>query len=520
MRRLVALLVILIAAAITAGCTSGNGAPGASARPSAKPSPSITPFPLPTGTLPQPATLAGYYSQHLDWQHCETDFECSWLVVPVDYTRPDGERFALPVIKLPAAHPSQRVGSLVINPGGPGGSGVLYALGASSGEFTQAVLDRFDIVGFDPRAVSNSYPALRCTNGPELDKIFAAGGFPVQGAEVAATVAAGKLYAQKCEQNAGALLPYVGTANAAKDMDILRATLGQSKLTYLGKSYGTLLGASYAQQFPSRVRALVLDGAVNPSLTGLQLAVEQSEGFENAFGQFTHWCVTRPGCPFGTDAARAVPAVLALLEKATAKPLKNRLNDGQDANGSMLMGGISAALYSRQQWPTLENGLTQAEGGDGTALVELANEEEERLPNGSYTNLSDVATSVDCVDRAWPKSTSAYAAAANEAAKAAPLFGPAIVWGSVTCAYWPVPPSPVQVRVAGAPPILVVGDLHDPATPYEWAQALTKDLSSGVLLGWNGEGHTSYMQGSSCVDDAVDQYLIDLKTPRSGMICG
>jgi pimeloyl-ACP methyl ester carboxylesterase len=475
---------------------------------------------VPSTSLPEPTTLAGYYAQHLDWVPCETYFECSWLVVPVSYADPGGQRFALPVIKLPAADPKEQIGALVVNPGGPGESGLLYALGARSGEFTQAVLNRFDIVSFDPRGVNDSYPALRCTTGQELDQINEAGGFPMTGRSLASEIAASKLYASKCEQNAGSLLPYMGTANSAKDMDILRAALGESRLTYLGKSYGTILGASYAQQFPSHVRALVLDGAVDPSLTGLSADITQAEGFEDAFGQFTDWCVTQSACPFGKDAASAVGVVGGLLVKATDHPLKVALaGDDQQADGSMLLSGIVAALYSKQEWPVLETALSQAEDGNGTQLLELANDLLERLPDGTYSNLADVLTSVDCVDRPWPKSMSAYQTAAKEAAKVAPIFGTAEVWGSLTCAYWPVPASPVRVKVTGTPPILVVGDLHDPATPYEWAQALTKDIASGVLLGWNGEGHTSYMEGSTCVNDAVDSYLIDLRTPRRGTIC-
>ncbi|MGH3168448.1 MAG: alpha/beta hydrolase [Trebonia sp.] len=515
MRRLGAFFAILVAATIAAGCTSARPGP-----PKPTPSASVTPFPLPSTSLPQPTALSGYYAQRLDWVPCETSFECSWLVVPVNYAKPGQERFALPVIKLPAADPKERIGALVINPGGPGGSGVLYALGARTGEFTQAVLDRFDIVSFDPRGVGNSYPALRCTTGPELDQINEAGGFPMTGRNLGSGVAASKLYAQKCQQKAGSLLPYMGTASSAKDMDILRAALGESKLTYLGKSYGTILGASYAQQFPSRVRALVLDGAVDPSLTGLQSDITQAEGFEGAFGQFTDWCVTQPACPFGKNTGNAVAAVSKLLVKASEHPLKVTLpGDDQKADGPMLLEGVVSALYSKQEWPVLEAALSQAEAGDGTQLLELADNLLERLPNGTYSNLSDVLTSVDCIDRPWPKSMPAYRAAADEAARVAPLFGAESVWGSLTCAYWPVPARPVHVKVTGTPPVLVVGDRHDPATPYAWAQALTRDISSGVLLGWNGEGHTSYMEGSTCVDDAVDSYLIDLTTPRSGTIC-
>ena len=517
-------LALLVAAACAVACTSS--VPVASHSPAAASTAAPSGAASPGGTSgPAPATLAQYYAQRLDWQPCDKYFECARLLVPFDYTRPDWRRFSLPVIKLPAANPvpDSRIGALVINPGGPGGSGVEYALSARTGEFTQAVLDRFDIVGFDPRGVGGSEPAVRCMSGPQLDKYFATDDTPATAAQFATLVSESKLYASQCARNAAGLLPYVGTVNAAKDMDVLRAALGEPALTYLGKSYGTVLGASYAQQFPSRVRALVLDGAVNPALTGLQVDVAQAEGFESAFGQFTAWCVAQSLCPLGHTAAGAAPKVAGLLAAANRRPLGNLLDDGQPANGAMLLTGIAAALYLRQEWPLLESALSGAfSSDDGTLLVELANSLMERNPNGTYSNLSDAETSVDCIDRPWPRSLAAWRAAAGAAARSAPLFGAPLVWGSLPCAYWPVRPSVVQVRAAGtreAPPILVVGDLHDPATPYQWAVGLARDLASGVLLGWNGEGHTSYMEGSACVDDTVDAYLISLRTPRSGKIC-
>jgi pimeloyl-ACP methyl ester carboxylesterase len=516
---------VLAAVVCGAGCTSGAGTPVSSATPKPALSGTATSA-APAPATPAPTTLAAYYKQTLHWQPCDKYFQCARLLVPFDYARPAWRRFSLPVIKLPAADPGRRIGGLVINPGGPGGSGVQYALAARSGEFTPAVLGRFDVVGFDPRGVGGSEPAVRCMTGPQLDKYFATDDAPASAAQFAAVVSESKLYAAQCARNASELLPYVGTVNAARDMDVLRAALGEPALTYLGKSYGTFLGASYAQQFPHRVRALVLDGAVDPALSGSQDDVAQAMGFESAFGQFAAWCATQSGCPFGRNSASAVPKVAALLAQANRQPLGNELADGQPANGTMLLTGIAAALYLRQEWPILKSALSEAFGaGDGTVLVELANDLMERNPNGTYSNLSDAELSVNCVDRPWPRSLGAWRAAAAAASKAAPLFGAPIVWGSLPCAYWPVAPASVTLRggtskaASGAPPILVVGDLHDPATPYPWAQALAADLASGVLLGWNGEGHTSYMQGSSCVDGIVDAYLIGLKVPVSGTVC-
>jgi pimeloyl-ACP methyl ester carboxylesterase len=470
---------------------------------------------------PQPSTLAGYYAQRLDWQPCNNGFECAQLVVPFDYARPDGRRFTLPVIKLPAADPSRRIGELVINPGGPGASGVQYALSARS-EFPPALLARFDIVGFDPRGVGGSRPALNCMTGPQLDKFFATDDEPSAAAQLASLIAQSKLFAADCQANSADLLPYVGTQNAARDMDVLRAALGEAKLTYLGKSYGTYLGAWYAQLFPRRVRALVLDGAVDPDTPALQADTVQAEGFQVAFGAFASWCLASATCPLGHGGtvAAAEAKLQALITQANAAPLRNQLGDGQVADGAMLLNGVAAALYSRSYWPILQNALADAFSGNGASLVELANALYERNPNGTYSTLANAVTAIDCLDKPWPRPLAAWQAAATAAAKDAPLFGAALVWGSLSCAYWPVPSYPLpQIRAAGAPPVLVVGTLRDPATPYRWAQALAGDLSSGVLLGWNGVGHTAYGEGSTCVDTTVNDYLFSLTVPKSGTVC-
>jgi pimeloyl-ACP methyl ester carboxylesterase len=470
---------------------------------------------------PQPATLAGYYAQRLDWRPCDGGFQCAQLVVPFDYAKPGGPRFTLPVVKLPAADPSQRIGALVINPGGPGASGVQYALAARL-EFPAAVLDRFDIVGFDPRGVGGSQPALNCLTGPQLDTFLATDDEPSDPAQLARVIAESKQFAAQCERNSAALLPYVGTPNAARDMDVLRSALGESQLTYVGKSYGTYLGAWYAQLFSHRVRALVLDGAVDPDTSSLQATIVQAEGFQTAFGSFAAWCLASASCPLGPggSVAAAEAKVEGLITRADSVPLANHLGDRQVADGAMLLTGVADALYSRSFWPILSSALDSAFAGDGTGLVELANQLYERNANGTYSNLASALTAIDCLDRPWPRSLGAWQSAASAAAQAAPIFGTALVWGSLTCAYWPVPSYPLpQIRAAGAPPILVIGTLRDPATPYRWAQALARDLSSGVLLGWNGDGHTAYGEGSACVDTIVNDYLINLAVPRSGTVC-
>jgi pimeloyl-ACP methyl ester carboxylesterase len=519
-----ALTGALSAVVLTACSTSGTGHAAASASASsAAPDPwASAPIAGPPG--PAPTTLAGYYAQKLHWQACHQGFQCARLLVPFDYRRPAWRRFSLPVIRLAATDPAQRIGSLVVNPGGPGGSGVSYALQARS-EIAAPVRARFDIVGFDPRGVGASEPAIYCLTGPQLDTYFSTNENLTGASHLAPVIAEAKQFARGCERESGALLPWVGTPNAARDMDVLRAALGDAKLTYLGKSYGTYLGTWYAQLFPSHVRALVLDGAIDPGSSSLRMNIVQGQGFEVALRAFVADCVARAGCPVGRGSVAAgVARIQALVSRATAHPLINNLSN-QRADGALVLNGIATALYSQAYWPTLREALTSAFGGDGTVLVELANALWERSTTGQYTNLADANMAVECLDRPWPSGTgpsglSRWRSAAAAAARAAPAFGSPIMWGSLPCAYWPVRSSPLpSIRAAGAPPILVIGNKRDPATPYRWAQALAGDLKSGVLLGWDGNGHTAYMMGSSCVDGLVNRYLVDLAVPRSGTVC-
>ena len=507
---------ILAGALLIAGCSTGTAGQPSTAR---------TPAPAGSGTSQAtapaalPTTIAGYDAQRLNWKPCAHRFQCARLLVPFDYQRPAWRRFSLPVIRLPASNPAQRIGSLVINPGGPGGSGISYVLQARS-VVSAAVRARFDVVGFDPRGVGASVPAIHCLTGQQLDTYFATSDNPLTPAQLATVIAQAKIFAHGCEQRSGALLPYVGTRNAARDMDVLRAALGDAKLTYLGKSYGTYLGAWYAQEFPSHVRAVVLDGAVSPNESAFGMNVVQAQGFEVALRSFTADCLRRAACPLGNSTVSAgIARLQGLLNQAARKPLASQVA-GQPASAPLLLNGVASALYSKSYWQYLRAGLTGAFAGNGTLLVELGDLLVERGPTGRYTNLVDANTAVNCLDRPWPRSLAAWRSAADVAAKVAPQFGAPIMWGSLPCAYWPLRgEAPVPLRAAGAPPILVVGTTRDPATPFRWAQALAKGLRSGILLGWNGDGHTAYLEGSSCVDTAVDQYLISLKTPHNGTIC-
>ena len=422
------------------------------------------------------------------------------------------------MIRLPAQGDGPRIGSLLVNPGGPGGSGIEYARYARY-LFPAQVRARFDIVGFDPRGVGSSTP-VRCLSDAELDALIAAPAVPRTPAQTAEVVAASRHFGAACQAKNGELLAHVGTVDSARDMDVLRAALGEAKLTYLGKSYGTFLGVKYAELFPGRIRGLVLDGALDPALTGARLNEVQASGFEANLRDFLSSCARNGGCPLGSTAAAATAELDRLLAALERSPLPAAGNRRLGPGPALL--GLAAGLYSPQNgWPRLSAALAAAEKGDGAKLLGLTDSLTDRDPGGHYSNEVEANAAINCLDRPWPTSLPAIAASAVSAARTAPHFGAGLVYSSLPCAYWPVPPveMPHPVRATGAPRILVVGTTGDPATPYVWSQALAGQLDSGVLLTFEGDGHTAYGRGSSCVDSAVNRYLIELRAPPAGQVC-
>ncbi|MUN35648.1 alpha/beta hydrolase [Actinomadura litoris] len=466
-----------------------------------------------------PTGLGSFYGQQLSWKGCGGGFQCTTAKVPLDYSKPSGQKIGIALIRLPARDKSERIGSLFINPGGPGGSGVGFVRQAAEA-FGSDLRKRFDIVGFDPRGVGQSDP-VHCNTGPQLDAFFAADSSPDDQKETAAFAADSKEFAQNCGAKAASELPYVGTVNAARDIDVLRAAVGDKKLTYYGASYGTYLGAFYAQQFPGNVRALALDGAVDPTTSSTGLLVEQAKGFETAFRAFANDCVKKPNCPLGTSTDAAMTKLASFLAQTDKKPLSNT-RDTRQVTEALAVMGIASALYLKENWPVLRQGLAQAfQKSDGTLLLTLADQMVERHPDGSYSNQTDANMAVNCVDKPNPASAKAYGQAAAEAKRVAPHFGPFVVWGGLPCVYWPVQTKtrPTPVTAKGAKPILVIGTLRDPATPYKWAQNLASQLSSGVLLTLDGDGHTAYLQGNPCITRATDDYLLNADPPKPGTIC-
>ncbi|MFI9598073.1 alpha/beta hydrolase [Nonomuraea sp. NPDC052265] len=451
----------------------------------------------------------------LGWSDCGDGFECGKLPVPLDHGEPDGEQLELAVVRLPAA--GDRIGSLVVNPGGPGASGVEYARAARL-VLSEKVRERFDIVGFDPRGVGRSAP-VDCLDGEGLDAFVAMDTTPDTVGEQAELEAAARRFAAGCRQRAGRLLPHLGTVDVARDLDLLRQALGDQKLTYLGKSYGTFLGAVYADLFPGKVRALVLDGALDPADSRVRVNAEQAVGFEEALRAYVEDCLGGRDCPLaGQDVEGAMDEVGALLRRADARPLGG---GGRRVTEALATLGALTPLYDRASWPELTEALRRALKGDGSLLLRNADQLAGRQDDGTYSNQLEANLAVNCVDGPYPTTAAAFAKDAAEASRKAPRFGPYIVWSSLPCAFWPARPTFSQrpLTAEGAPPILVVGTRRDPATPYGWARALAGELRSGVLLSYDGDGHTAYGSGSPCVDDAVDRYLVEREPPRDGVIC-
>ncbi|MGW2214582.1 alpha/beta hydrolase [Nonomuraea sp. NPDC001684] len=451
----------------------------------------------------------------LGWSDCGDGFECGTLRVPLDHDRPDGERLELAVVRLPAT--GDRIGSLVLNPGGPGASGVEYARAARL-VVGEKVRERFDVVGFDPRGVGRSAP-VECLDDEALDAFVAMDTTPDTLEERGALEAAARRFADGCRKHSGRLLPHLGTMDVARDLDLLRQSLGDQKLTYLGKSYGTFLGAVYADLFPGKVRALALDGALDPADSRMLVNTEQAVGFEEALRAYVEDCLGDRDCPFaGRPAEEATDEVGALIRRADTQPLEG---GGRRVTEALATLGALTPLYDRASWPELTEALRRALNGDGSLLLRNADQLAGRQDDGTYSNQLAANLAVNCVDGPYPATAAAFAEDAAQASRKAPRFGAYIVWSSLPCAFWPARPtfSPHRLTAAGAPPILVVGTKRDPATPYGWARALAGELRSGVLLTYDGDGHTAYGNGSSCVDDAVDRYLVEGVPPKDGTIC-
>ncbi|MCI1019642.1 alpha/beta fold hydrolase [Microbacterium sp. C5A9] len=509
-RRAAAVIAGLAAAAVAlSGCLYAAIPEGA------EPKPSVTKAPDTEGVAED---LLPFYGQTLTWTECGTGFDCTDVTAPLDWENPGDGEITLSIVRHQATGEAR--GSLLTNPGGPGASGVELVRDSLDFAVGADLIENFDVIGFDPRGVGQS-SAVTCLDAAGMDDYLytiptAKRGTPEWEAEL---LAGAEEFAQACDANSAGILPHITTVNSARDMDLIRAVLGDTELNYLGYSYGTFLGATYASLYPEKAGRLVLDGAIDPAVSGLDVGATQALGFESALRAYMQNCLDSGECPFNGTVDEAMADLGALLASVDATPLEN--GDGRMLGADALMTGIIAALYSADNWTFLTQALDEALQGDPTTAFFLADFYNGRDQSGSYLdNSTEAFRAYNCMDYPVEDDPAAEAATEAKIAEGAPTI--AAYWsGPDPCEVWPYPPTGTrgEITAEGAGPILVIGTTNDPATPYEWSESLAEQLDEGVLITRVGEGHTGYNKGNSCVDGAVESFLLDDTVPQDGLRC-
>ncbi|MFG2607570.1 alpha/beta hydrolase [Streptomyces sp. NPDC048514] len=473
-----------------------------------------------------PSALAPYYAQRPHWRSCGVSgFQCTTIKAPLDYAEPGSGDVRLAVARKKATGKGKPLGSLLVNPGGPGGSALDYLQQYAGIGYPADVRARYDMAAVDPRGVARSEP-VECLDGRRMDAYTQTDLTPDDAKERDALVAADKKYTESCGAHSARLLRHVSTVEAARDMDIVRAVLGDRKLNYVGASYGTFLGATYAGLFPERVGRMVLDGAMDPTLDARRLNLDQTAGFEAAFQAFAKDCVRHADCPIGgkgTTPAQVGGHLRAFFRRLDAHPVSAGDADGRKVGEALATTGVIAAMYDEGTWEQLRGALNSVmKENDGAGLLALSDSYYERDASGRYSNLMAANAAVNCVDLP-PAFTGPEEVrkALPQFEKTSPVFGAGLAWASLNCAYWPVRATgaPHRITAGGAAPIVVVGTTRDPATPYRWARSLARQLSSARLLTYVGDGHTAYGRGSACIDTAINTYLLRGTPPAEGKRC-
>ncbi|MET7643389.1 alpha/beta hydrolase [Streptomyces sp. NPDC005426] len=485
------------------------------------------------------ATPGGLTSQKLKWTPCPAPsqaqgggsspsplpggavWECSFMDAPLDYAAPDDDTIELALVRAKAMNARERIGSLIFNFGGPGASGVA-TLPAFGTEYDK-LRTRYDLVSFDPRGVGRS-AGVECEDDEQLDARYEGDGTPDDPAEEKEFTEDTKTYVAACEKNSAKQLPFVGTTNAARDMDLMRQVLGDEKLYYFGISYGTELGGVYAHLFPENVGRAVLDAVVDPAEDAEQSSLGQAKGFQLALDNFAKDCAGRgDACKLpGSTAEEVEQGVAALLDRLEKKPLpgigSRKLTQTQATTG------IASALYSKETWPLLEQGVDEADGGDGALLLALADSLNGRSEDGHYNNSAAANTAINCADSKERFTLEQTKEKLPVFRDASPVFGDYLGWGLMACTGWPVTGAwdTPDVSAEGAAPVLVIGNTGDPATPYAGAKVMAEELGEGVgvEMTYKGQGHGAYNSGNACVQKAVGGYLLDGKVPAAGTVCG
>ncbi|UED84316.1 alpha/beta hydrolase [Streptomyces profundus] len=523
-------VTLAVAALLVAGC-SGSPPPQDPGDPTPQDAAPASPEPRDEVLPPLPERLT---EQTVDWGACPAPsplqgsgdppgdpWRCGTLTVPVDYAEPEGDTVELALIMAPATDPRSRIGSLVFNFGGPGGSGVA-SLPRSADRY-ETLGAAYDLVSLDPRGVGESAGVV-CRDDDELDRAAQEyPGPPRTQDEERELLAANRDYAADCAERNGELLAHVGTVDAARDLDLLRRALGDEQLHYFGVSYGTRLGAAYAHLFPRRAGRTVLDAVVDPTRGHAERLLLQAEGFQLALDNYLDHCaIVVSDCPTGEGGAAGHATLTALFDQLRATPLPTE--SGRHLTQDLAITGVLSALYSQGSWSYLTDAIRQArEDGRGDLLLRAAERYNGRDSEGRYRNLSSANTAVNCADFASRPTVATVDEQRDAFLAASPVFGERLLWGLLSCADWPVVGDREQPPVAadGAGPILLLATTGDPATPYAGAERMREELGAGVgvLLTYEGEGHGAFGGGDSCVTDAVLAYLLAGTAPADGTVC-
>ncbi len=467
------------------------------------------------------ADLAPYYHQVLEWSSCGGGMQCATATAPMDWGDTSAGDIELALVRKTATS-SSRVGSLLVNPGGPGGSGYDFIKDSLDYATDARLQASFDVVGFDPRGVNRSTP-VSCYNDPaELDSYIydIVPGTPGSDEWLAELSASSKAFGERCLELTGPLLGLVDTPSAARDLDMLRAALGDTTLNYLGYSYGTLLGQVYAELFPAKTGRLVLDGAVDPAATDFDGTATQAKGFESALRAFLVDCDGASDCPFTGSVESSMGEIRALLDTLDRSPLRN--DDGRSLGSSAMFTAIILPLYNQGNWQYLRQLFTEVFSGDAAYAFQLADNYNGRNPDGTYRdNQTEAFISINCLDAHGDGDVATMRAEAEQLKVIAPVFGPQMSWGGTGCPNWPVPAKRDRAPISapGSADILVVGTTNDPATPYSWAVTVADTLVKGHLVTYDGEGHTAYNKSNDCVNSAVDEFLINGTVPTTDPMC-
>ena len=513
MRSKLALAAALSAIAfVLTGCTS--------ATPEANLPPIATPTAIATPEVVD--ELKPFYTQVVEWEACGTRIMCGSVEVPTNWDDPSAGSLSL-AVAYRAADVAKPLGSIIFNPGGPGASGYDWIVNSVDYLGTEKLRSKFNIVGFDPRGVGKSEPRVKCLDAKKTDALlYEDNGLPLGSPQdIAATRKVLGEFATSCLKNTGPAMAYLDTVSAAKDMDVLRAVMGEKHLDYLGFSYGSLLGQTYAALFPKKVNRMVIDGVIDPTVTDAEQSVIQLKGFDLALRNYLAECLSSADCPFQGTVSQALTKIKNFLRSLETAPLPTK--DGRTLNAWSANTGLIMPLYSEDYWPQLSQAFAEAFDGDGTTFIDLADTYNDRDASGKYlTNLMEANIAISCLDSRQPSDAASMAKQNSRMLAASPTLGRYWQFGALTCEPWPFPVAKhaLDYSAKGSKPILVVGTTGDPATPYTQAVAVANQiLNNGHLVTYNGEGHTAYGRSNECVANSVDNYFIKGSVPAADPNC-